>query len=283
MLLWALLPGCAATPVAAPSTVGVSTATTPTSAAPMTVSATGGTSPTIVLPPTTGRFDYQLGGAYPPPTGVTVVARDRTARPAQGVYSICYVNGFQAQPDARAFWLGRHPDLVLTDARGRPVVDEDWDELLLDTRTAALRAAIAGIVGEWIEGCARSGFQAVELDNLDSYERSQGLIRARDNVAMMAAFSERAHASGLAVAQKNAVELVGRRASLGTDFAVVEECNRYAECGAYADSYGSRVYVIEYTEAAFARGCRDFAGLMIVRRDLDLAPAGTQGHVYRQC
>ena len=34
---------------------------------------------------------------------------------------------------------------------------------------------------------------------------------------------------------------------------------------------------------AFAKGCRAFPQLMIVRRDLDLLPAGAKGHLYRHC
>ncbi|WP_250983997.1 endo alpha-1,4 polygalactosaminidase [Rhizobium sp. CG4] len=52
--------------------------------------------------------DYQLGGSYEPPLGVTVVARDSTAMPAEGLYNICYVNGFQTSRTAigqKSFWL----------------------------------------------------------------------------------------------------------------------------------------------------------------------------------
>ncbi|WP_344980056.1 hypothetical protein [Streptosporangium fragile] len=31
----------------------------------------------VTLPPAHAGFDYQIGGAYPPPTGVRVVSRDR--------------------------------------------------------------------------------------------------------------------------------------------------------------------------------------------------------------
>ena len=67
--------------------------------------------------PTTGRVDYQLGGAYAPPKDVTIVARDSTDPPLEGVYSICYLNGFQTQPQQADFWLNEHPDLVLRDKR----------------------------------------------------------------------------------------------------------------------------------------------------------------------
>lgn len=67
----------------------------------------------FALPPLGGGLDYQLGGAYSPPTGVTIVSRDRTASIAEGLYSLCYVNGFQIQPEEEAFWMSMHPDLIL--------------------------------------------------------------------------------------------------------------------------------------------------------------------------
>ena len=39
---------------------------------------------------------------------------------------------------------------------------------------------LAGIVGRWIAGCADDGFDAVELDNLDSFTRSRQLIERAD-------------------------------------------------------------------------------------------------------
>ncbi len=39
----------------------------------------------VPLPPVNAKVDYQLGGAYTPPAGVTVVSRDRTESPAPGI------------------------------------------------------------------------------------------------------------------------------------------------------------------------------------------------------
>jgi len=44
----------------------------------------------VALPPVNARFDYQIGGAYPLPAGVTVVSRDWRDAPA-GDYAVCYV------------------------------------------------------------------------------------------------------------------------------------------------------------------------------------------------
>src|SRR6185369_6484365 len=59
----------------------------------------------VELPPVNAKADYQLGGAYPPPAGVMVVSRDRLAARVDGLYNICYVNGFQIQPDEESYWM----------------------------------------------------------------------------------------------------------------------------------------------------------------------------------
>ncbi|MET9860237.1 endo alpha-1,4 polygalactosaminidase [Streptomyces smyrnaeus] len=235
-------------------------------------------------PPVHAGFDYQIGGAYPPPDGVRVVSRDRAHKPAAGRYSICYVNGFQAQPDALDWWQRHHPELVLHGAGGKPVMDTDWNEALLDTSTAARRKALARIVGGWIEGCADKGFQAVELDNLDSYERSGKRLTRADNVKFAALLTRRAHRSGMAAGQKNAQELLEQRAAMGFDFAVTEECGQYQECGSYAKAYDDRVLDVEYTAKGLAAACRTWGErLSIVRRDLDVRPEGEDGHLYERC
>ncbi|MFE1953316.1 endo alpha-1,4 polygalactosaminidase [Streptomyces sp. NPDC059524] len=246
---------------------------------------TSGASPARVSrPPAGAAFDYQLGGPYRPGDDVRVVARDRTARPVRGLYNICYVNAFQAQPDATRRWRRERPELLLRDADGRLVVDEDWGEPLLDISTAGKRSSLAGLVGRWFDGCADSGFQAVEPDNLDSYTRSKGLLKKSDALAFARLLASRAHAAGLAVGQKNTAELLPERAGTGFDFAVAEECARYDECGAYAKAYDDRVYVIEYRARDFARACARWGDrLSVVLRDRDVRPAGAKGYVRRAC
>ena len=234
------------------------------------------------LPPHNAGLDYQLGGAYPPPAAAGIVARDREALPAPGRYNVCYVNGFQAQPGDDAMWAAM--DLILEDASGQPVIDPDWNEALLDVRTPTKRAAIAAIVGGWIAGCKTAGFDAVEIDNLDSYSRSNGLITQNDAVATMALFSASAHGQGMAIAQKNSSEIVGRKAEMGTDFAVSEECNRFSECDVYVGAYGDHVLVIEYRRQDFTAGCTQWGNrLSIVLRDVDLVPQGAAGYVFDGC
>ncbi|BDH12514.1 hypothetical protein HOK021_36930 [Streptomyces hygroscopicus] len=245
----------------------------------------GGTAaPTAVRPPAANAvFDYQLGGAYPPPAGVRAVSRDRTAKPAPGLYNVCYVNAFQAQSDAD-IWEDRHPELLLRDEHGEPVIDEDWDEPLLDISTGAKRQALMDIVGPWVDGCAKAGYDAVEPDNLDSYERSDGRLTSRHAAAFAQLLTRRAHQRHLAVAQKNTTDLLPQRHRIGFDFAVVEECARYKECTDFGDAYADRVFVIEYRKKDFTAACRAWGKtLSLSLRDRDVRPAGAEGHVSERC
>jgi hypothetical protein len=205
------------------------------------------------------------------PDGVGIVVRDRQAEPLEGAYNVCYVNGFQTQPSERKFWR-KHWALVLK-RDGEPVVDEGWGEWLLDTRTDRRRKKLARIVGRWIAGCADDGFDAVELDNLDSFSRSEGLIDRSDNKRFARKLVRRAHAAGLAAAQKNLAGWDGSR--VGYDFAISEDCGRWRECAAYVDSYGELVLDVEYGKKGFRRACRNWDDtIAVVRRDLGLTPKG---------
>jgi len=215
--------------------------------------------------------DYQLGGAWAgTPEHVGIVVRDRTEEPLAGRYNVCYVNGFQTQPDQKRFWR-RHWRLVLKDD-GRPVVDSVWGEWVLDIRTPAKRKALAAIVGRWTDRCADDGFDAVEYDNLDSYSRSHHLIARGNAKAFARLLAGRAHDAGLPAGQKNWAEWDG---SDVFDFAVAEECGHYRECDSYAASYGALVLAIEYRRRDFDRTCAEHGTQWpVVLRDYDLAPGG---------
>ncbi|MFD7057331.1 endo alpha-1,4 polygalactosaminidase [Streptomyces mirabilis] len=237
-----------------------------------------------VLPKANATFDYQIGAPYAPAPGVKVVSRDRSAKPAKGLYNICYVNAFQAQPDALSWWQKHHPGLILKDKNNRTVMDENWGEALLDTSTTAKRNELAAVVGQWINGCATSGFQAVEPDNLDSYQRSKGLLTKADNSAFAKLIVQKAHAKGLAIGQKNTAEMLSEHTRIGFDFAVAEECAEYSECGSYAKAYSNRVYVIEYEDHSFDMACSSWGkSLSIVQRDLDVTARGSDDYTFRTC
>ncbi|WP_443076315.1 endo alpha-1,4 polygalactosaminidase [Streptomyces sp. NBC_01716] len=232
-------------------------------------------------PPPHAGFDYQIGGGYPPPAGVSVVSRDREDSPAPGLYTICYVNAFQVQPDELDAW---EPDLLLRDDNGDVIIDEEWDEAILDVSTPGKRERIAAKVNGWIDGCAENGFQAVEPDNYDSYERSQGRFGSSAAMAFITLLSGHAHDKGLAIGQKNTADLAEFRDETGLDFAVVEECGEFDECDSFTEHFGDDVIVIEYTAKGLATACAGWQdSLSIVRRDLDVVPAGADGYLRQTC
>ena len=251
----------------------------------------------VSLPPANRQFDYQLGGAYAPAGDVGIVVRDRFASPAAGRYNICYVNAFQTQPPDADWWKKNHPDLLVR-KNGAYIADPGWpDEYLLDTSTPRKRDALLSIVGSWIDKCARDGFNAVEADNLDSWTRSRSVLNKEANVAFAARLAERAHAKGLAIAQKNASELASLGQSIGFDFAIAEECQVWSECDDYMAVYGTSVFEIEYSDnrsdangnpvspisiykaACAARGSK----ISIIYRDREVKPAGSPEYEYRAC
>lgn len=242
----------------------------------------------FALPPD-GRIDYQLGGASTPAPDVTIVVRDATEQPALGIPSICYLNGFQTQPGELDDWLATAPDAVLLDDAGTPIVDENWpDEALLDPRTPGARKAIVDRLGALVDACAERGFVAVEFDNLDSYTRSSGVLSADDALELAALLVDRAHEAGLAAGQKNALELGSRgRDEAGFDFAVLEECDRWAECALATEIYGDQVLDIEYADdlrGSWAEVCaRAEVPALTVLRDRMLAPPSSPDHVLDHC
>ncbi|WP_370384271.1 endo alpha-1,4 polygalactosaminidase [Catenulispora sp. GAS73] len=241
---------------------------------------------TVALPQPGAKWDYQIGGAYPPPDGVRIVSRDSTAAPAAGLYNICYINAYQTQPGDEAinWWKTNHPDLLLKAGGGDLVIDKDWGEPLLDVSTPDKRARLTQIEAGWIDGCASKGFQAIEPDNVDSYGRSNGLLTAEDNVEFAKLLVAHAHADGLAIAQKNAAELSDRRKQVGFDFAVVEQCGSTDECAQYATAFDLHVVDVEYDDTGFGAACKSWGTkLSVVRRDHGVSPKSGSGYVYRTC
>ncbi|MFI7400623.1 endo alpha-1,4 polygalactosaminidase [Streptomyces sp. NPDC049541] len=236
---------------------------------------------TVTLPPKHVQWDYQIGGAYPLAAGARVVSRDHDSEPAPGVYNICNINAFQAQKDEERDW---DSDLLLRDAKADVLYDKDWGEAILDIRTAAKRQRIAAKLNSWIDECAAKGYKAVEPDNYDVFTRFPKYLRAGQAEALMKLLSAHAHDKGLAIAQKNAAELLSDRASVGLDFAVAEECAEWNECGEFAEAYGNNVLVVEYTAKGMAKACTDWGGtLSIVRRDASVVPKGDSGYVHQTC
>lgn len=246
--------------------------------------------------PANAGFDYQIGGDYLLPPGVTVVSRDwfsgRAA--ADPVYSICYVNAFQTQadergtdrPDERSNWPRK---LVLSKLGDDP----HWGgEYLINIKNNRKRHQAAHWVSQMIDGCAAGGFEAVEFDNLDSWTRFNGTplkrkvpFGQRDAIAYAGILADLAHADGLAVAQKNTTQIDAQEAArVGFDFAIAEECTRWRECGRYTRIYGDRVIEIEYRRDDFERACETVGDqISVVLRDKLVSTPEKARYVYDSC
>ncbi|MEU6374328.1 endo alpha-1,4 polygalactosaminidase [Streptomyces sp. NPDC046909] len=252
----------------------------PSPTAPVTASASTSTA-AVTLPPKHVPWDYQIGGAYSLPTGVRVVSRSYEDAAAPGVYNICNINAYQAEKGSEGDW---DPDLLLRGTGGDVVYDKDWGEAVLDIRTAAKRQRIAAKLETWIDECAAGGYKAVEPDNYDSFTRFPKYLTGDQAKALMKELVAHAHTKGLAVAQKNTAELVRDRASVGLDFAVVEECGQWDECGVFAEAFDNDVFVVEYTAEGLAKACSSWGGqLSIVRRDQDVSARGASGYLRKTC
>ena len=236
----------------------------------------------VLAPPVDAGFDYQIGGDYPLPTGVTVVSRDwREGSAPDGAYAVCYVNAFQTQPGERRRWPR---DLVLTELGDDP----GWPgEFAIDISTDRKRVRAARAAGRMVRRCAEKGFEAVEFDNLDSWTRferravrppptrspTRGGSRAWRTLAGSRPRRRTRHSSAPRGASPDRLRL-----------RVAEQCGRYRECGRYRALYGDRVLAIEYRRRDFRRTCaRIGAAVSVVLRDRDVSTPGSRGYRFATC
>jgi hypothetical protein len=196
--------------------------------------------------PTTAPWQWQLQGKIDtgiPATVYDVDGFDTSANEVRQLHrrgrrAVCYldVGSWESyRPDA-----GQFPRSVIG-RRYEDFPDERW----LDIRRFR---SFAPVLGQRFAMCARKGFDAVEPDNLAGWENRTGFpISRKDQLRFNRWIAHQAHARGMAVALKNdggqAKELVGN-----FDFAIVEQCFQYHECGDYRTfvEHGKAVFEAEY-------------------------------------
>jgi hypothetical protein len=188
-------------------------------------------------PPTTAPWQWQLQGRIDTRVPAAVYDVDGFETPArtvarlhrQGRRAICYldVGSWESyRPDA-----GRFPRSVLG-RRYEGFPDERW----LDIRRFH---SFAPALERRFRLCARKGFDAVEPDNLAGFENRTGFpLTGADQLRFNRWVARRVHALGMAVALKNDGSQAPALAAQ-FDFAIVEQCFQYRECGLY------RVFVEE--------------------------------------
>ena len=210
-----------------------------------------------------GKIDVSIDAPVYEVDGFEVSARTVAQLHRRGRKVICYldVGSWESyRSDA-----GRFPEAVLGRAyEGYP--DERW----LDIRRIDM---LAPILRQRFDLCQRKGFDAVEPDNIAGYENKTGFpLKAGDQLRFNRWVAREVHRRGMSVALKNdpgqVKQLVG-----SFDFAVVEECFAYDECGMFNPfvDAGKAVFVAEYEEP-LAAICAQAERLRfnVIRKDYDL-------------
>lgn len=177
------------------------------------------------------RWQWQLAGA--PDLGVdadvfeldafNTAAGDVDVVHADGRRAICYLvlGAYEgSRPDAERF-----PPQLLGRSTSRPA--ERW----LDIRQWP---ALAPVISDRLRLCVRKGFDAVGVDRVDGYAHRTGFpLSYDDQLVFNRRVAALAHSLGLAVGLHNDVhQAVALEPDF--DFAVTEECVRYAACGPLA-------------------------------------------------
>ena len=203
---------------------------------------------TRTLPPTTGSFDYQLGGV--------VHARRRRhrrhprqhrRRPRRASTRSATSTG--SRRSRASSWPS---NLILQNKAGKPIVDPGWpDERIIDISTAAKRTR-----GEPAHRhddrrrARRRASGAVEFDNLDSYSRSKGrLDPVEDDRVREAprASTPTRRARGRARRTPASSARAARRRSASTS-SPPRSATSTASAASFTKVYGTHVLDIEYTD-----------------------------------
>jgi hypothetical protein len=210
-----------------------------------------------------GPVDLSIAADVYDVDGFETSARTVAAIHAKGARAVCYFSAGTWEdwrPDA-----GRYPRSVI----GRPL--PDWPgERSVDIR----RLDVLGpILRARMRMCRDKGFDAVEPDNVDPSGRSTGFASTPAERLRFARWLARAaHSLGLAVALKNSPGQVAQLVP-EFDFAVVEECFEFRECGRYASfaRAGKAVLAVEYAlqRSRFCDRAREL-GFSAIRKRLDL-------------
>jgi hypothetical protein len=221
--------------------------------------------------PTTGAWQWQLQGRIDTSVDASVYDVDgfetskTTVRALHrlGRKVICYLDvgsWENFRPDA-----GQFPRSAIGN-RYEGFPNEKWlDISRFRSFAAPLKRRIAM--------CARKGFDAVEPDNIAGWENKTGFdISAANQLRFNRWIARQVHARGMSVALKNdggqVKELLG-----SFDFAIVEQCFQYEECGLYRPftEHGKAVFEAEY-ELDPARFCAaaEAIGFSAIRKSYDL-------------
>ena len=184
---------------------------------------------------------------------------------------VCYIDAGtweRFRPDA-----GRFPRSLLGRSNGWP--GERW----LDIRALGV---LEPIIAARLDMCARKGFDGVEFDNVDGYSNVTGFpLTGTDQLRYDEWLAGAAHARGLAAFQKNDPEQA-RTLEPYFDGVLDEQCNQYAECGAFTPYLraGKPVLDAEYRTSLYPGFCSADRRRGIMGALYGLA---LDGSLYRTC
>jgi len=228
--------------------------------------------PNVRTPPRGAHvtWQYQLQGTIDRSVAAHVFDIDGFDTPAatvaalkrSGAYTVCYLSTSYENWRSDA---GRYPASVL----GRNL--EGWaGERWVDIRKLQ---ALVPIYAARADLCKAKGFDAIEWDNVDAYTHDTGFpLTANDQLTHNRFLAAIAHGRGLAVGLKNDTDQAAALAPT-FDFAVVEECVAWNECGRYSafTKLGKPVYVVEY-DRTLAQTCAvtDKLGFSAIVKTYDL-------------
>ena len=185
-----------------------------------------------------GRIDMSIKAPVYEVDGFDVSAKTVRKLHQKGRKVICYIDAGsweQYRPDKDQF-----PKSVIgRKYEGYP--NERW----LDIRKYR---KFAKPLKNRIRMCARKGFDGLEPDNLAGYQNRTGFpLTAKDQLRFNRWIARQAHKAGLSVALKNDPSQA-RQLVRNFDYAVVEQCFQYNECGRFKPFIraGKAVFSVEY-------------------------------------
>jgi hypothetical protein len=209
---------------------------------------TGPTGPGAWWTPASGlTWDWQLSDPLDLTRAVAAYDLDWETAPAtvaalqaRGVKVICYVSVGTLEP-------GR-PDAASYPAAVVGAYWAEWGEYYVDVRAPALRA----VVQRRLDACRDAGFDALEPDNMDSFEAGAATgfpLTQADGLDYARWLAAEAHARGLAIVQKNASSITAGLAAL-YDGALTEDCFAAGWCAEVAayPAAGKPVLMAEYDD-----------------------------------
>jgi hypothetical protein len=176
----------------------------------------------------------------------------------QGKKVICYLSA--------GSWENWRPDKASFPPAIRGNAYDGWPgERWLDIRSERIKAPMLAR----LDLCKKKGFDAVDADNVDSYQANTGFAITRaDAVRYLRFLAAGAHARGLAFGLKNATDLSAAVLNV-MDFAVTEDCFDQGWCRQSRNFIAANkpVFAIEYTDNGI-----DFAGFCRQAKTLGLSP-----------